>query len=70
VHQASAKKIPQRIGVIRKHDLGHLRLRIAYRTRCKTVVRVLMAVSRILDTHVSLLNTHVSLDVLQWGKFL
>jgi len=26
VHQASAKKIPQRIGVVGKHDLGHLRL--------------------------------------------
>jgi hypothetical protein len=33
VHQASAKQVAQRIGVIGQDDFGHLRLRFVHRAR-------------------------------------
>jgi len=40
MHEASAEQIAQRIGVVRKDNFHHLRLRFAHRARQKSVFRI------------------------------
>ena len=45
VHQSSAKKISQRVGVIREYNFSHLRLRFMHPARRGMVADILLTIA-------------------------